>query len=121
MYHLRGSAWTTLEIRDEPAHVPGCFKMFTGKAVKYRGKPGRRPEQPCHHRDAVGAIPAHSGNILKPCAMQTPVCPGVRPVEPRRRMVAPRFASVVTGIGTILAGKPVFVPGKWRCYYGLAR
>ena len=43
MYHLRGSAWTTLEIRDEPAHVPGCFKMFTGKAVKYRGKTGTTP------------------------------------------------------------------------------
>ena len=54
--------------RVEPAHVPGCFKMFTpgltGKAVKYRGKPGRRREQPCLHRDGVGAIPAHSGNIL---------------------------------------------------------
>ena len=58
--------------RVKPAHVPGCFKMFktsgthrgvTGKAVKYRDKPGRRREQPCLHRDGVGAIPAQSGNI----------------------------------------------------------
>ena len=56
--------------RVEPAHVPGCFKMFNrdspgviGKAVKYRDKPGRRREQPCLHRDGVGAIPAQSGNI----------------------------------------------------------
>ena len=56
--------------RVEPAHVPGCFKMFnwdspgvTGKAVKYRDKPGRRREQPCLHRDGVGAIAAQSGNI----------------------------------------------------------
>ena len=44
--------------RVESAHVTGCFQ-----AVKYRGKPGRRREQPCFHRDGVGAIPAHSGNI----------------------------------------------------------
>ena len=69
--------------RVELAHIPGCFKMFTGRAVKYRGKPGRRLEQPCLHRDDVGAIQAYSGNILKPCAMQTPVCPVVRPLEPR--------------------------------------
>ena len=53
--------------RVEPAHVPGCFKMFktagTHRAVKYRDKPGRRREQPCLHRDGVGALPAHSGNI----------------------------------------------------------
>ena len=55
--------------RVEPAHVPGCFKNnrnspgLTGKAVKYRDKPGRRREQPCLHRDGVGAIPAQSGNI----------------------------------------------------------
>ena len=53
--------------RVEPAHVHGCFNRHspgvTGKAVKYRDKPGRRREQPCLHRDGVGAIPAHSGNI----------------------------------------------------------
>ena len=57
--------------RVEPAHVPDCFKMFnnrdtpgvTGKAVKYHDKPGSRREQPCLHRDGVGAIPAQSGNI----------------------------------------------------------
>ena len=57
--------WTTLEIRDEPSWLnrllsPGVI----GEAVKYRGKQGRRREQSCLHRDGVGAIPAHSGNIL---------------------------------------------------------
>ena len=37
----------------------------TGKAVKYRGKPGRRREQPCLHRDGVGPIPAHSGKAVQ--------------------------------------------------------
>ena len=46
--------------RVEPAHVP---PGVTGKAVKYRDKPGRRREQPCLHRDGVGAIPAQSGSI----------------------------------------------------------
>ena len=36
----------------------------TRKAVKYRGKPGRHREQPCLHREGVGAIPARSGNII---------------------------------------------------------
>ena len=42
-----------------------CRGAFCGptKAVKYRDKPGRRREQPCLHRDGVGAIPAQSGNI----------------------------------------------------------
>ena len=68
-----------------------CLKQpgVTGKAVKYRGKPGRRRQRPCLHRD-------------KMCAMKTPlVCPDVRPVEPRRRTVASQFAPEVTGIGTV--------------------
>ena len=42
-----------------------CLKQpgVAGKAVKYRDKPGRRREQPCLHRDGVGAIPAQSRNI----------------------------------------------------------
>ena len=53
--------------RVEPAYAPGCFKKFTKKAVKYPGKTGCR-EQSCLLRDGVGAILAHSGNILKPSA-----------------------------------------------------
>ena len=57
--------------RVEPAHVPGCFKMFkiTGTHREQPGrlsntdKLGRRREQPCLHRDGVGAIPAQSRNI----------------------------------------------------------
>ena len=59
----RGQPWRSGMNRVEPAHglkQPG----LTGNAVKYRGKPGRRREQPCLHGDGVGAIPAHSGNIL---------------------------------------------------------
>ena len=40
-----------------------CVYAGTLLAVKYRDKPGRRREQPCLHRDGVGAIPAQSGNI----------------------------------------------------------
>ena len=65
-----GDPGGTVLNRVEPAHVPGCFKMFktkqpgfTGKAVKYRDKPGRRREQACLHRDGVGVIPAQSRNI----------------------------------------------------------
>ena len=54
---------------------PVVLKCLSGRLSNTVEKPGRRPEQPCHHRDAVGAIPAHSGNILKPCAMQTPGMP----------------------------------------------
>ena len=47
---------STLKIAKSspPRDSPGV----TGKAVKYRDKPGRRREQPCLHRDGVGAIPA---------------------------------------------------------------
>ena len=77
-------------IRDEPCHNPDgtvdnlgdpgwtvlnrlmslvvlkCLKQpgVTGKYVKYRGKLGRRREQPCLHRDSFGMILVHSGNIL---------------------------------------------------------
>ena len=54
--------------RVEPAHVPGCFKMFKTTGT-HRESPGRlsntviNREQPCLHQNSVGAIPAQSGNI----------------------------------------------------------
>ena len=62
--NLGDPGWTVLNRLMSPV-VLKCLKQpgVTGKAVKYRGKPGRRREQPCVHRDGVGAIPAHSGYI----------------------------------------------------------
>ena len=78
--------------RVEPAHVPGCFKMFNTTGVNrdepgrmsntgatpgryrlipgtsvappglYRGEPGRMSNTGVNWGDA-GAIPAHSGNV----------------------------------------------------------
>ena len=52
--------WRTLAMnRVEPAHVPGCFKMFNGVN---RDEPGRMSNTGVNRGDA-GAIPAHSGNV----------------------------------------------------------
>ena len=50
--------------RVEQVVSPVVVNCLTGKAVKYRDKPGRRREQPCLHRDGVGAVPVQTGNIL---------------------------------------------------------
>ena len=50
--------WRTLVNRVEPAHVPGCFKMFNTTGVN-RDEPGRTVK----YRGDAGAIPAHSGNV----------------------------------------------------------
>ena len=47
--------------RDEPAHFPGCFKMFNTTGVN-RDEPGRMSYTGVNRGDA-GAIPAHSGNV----------------------------------------------------------
>ena len=47
--------------RVEPAHVPGCFKMFNTTGVN-RDEPGRMSNTGVNRGDA-GAIPAHSGNV----------------------------------------------------------
>ena len=60
--------------RVEPAHVPGCFKMFNTTGVNRdepgrmsntgvnRDEPGRMSNTGVNRGDA-GAIPAHSGNV----------------------------------------------------------
>ena len=53
--------WRTGMNRVEPAHVPGCFKMFNTTGVN-RDEPGRMSNTGVNRGDA-GAIPAHSGNV----------------------------------------------------------
>ena len=47
--------------RVEPAHVPGCLKMFNTTGGN-RDEPGRMSNTGVNRGDA-GAIPAHSGNV----------------------------------------------------------
>ena len=67
--------------RVEPAHVPGCFKMF--KMFKttgtHREEPGRlsntvinREDAGVLHRDGVGAVPVQSGE--HPCLHRDKPC-----------------------------------------------
>ena len=73
--------WRTLANRDEPAHVPGCFKMFNTTGVS-RDEPGWMSNTGVNRCDA-GATPGRyrliPGTIVappglyrdKPCAMKT--------------------------------------------------
>ena len=56
--------WRTLANRDEPALVPGCFKMFNTTVVN-REEPGRMSNTGVNRGDA-GAIPAHTGTSVAP-------------------------------------------------------
>ena len=63
--------------RVEPAHVPGCFKMFNVTRVN-RDEPGRMSNTGVNRAEA-GATPVIPGRSLappglyrdKPCAMKT--------------------------------------------------
>ena len=71
------------QVTTEPAHVPGCFKMFNTTGAN-RGEPGRISRTGVNRGDAV-AIPAHS---VAPTGVSLPLYtgrnedPGVEPVEP---------------------------------------
>ena len=57
----RGEPWLTGTNRVEPAHVPGCLKMFNTSGVN-RDEPGRMSNTGVNRGDA-GAKSAYSENV----------------------------------------------------------